>query len=477
MEVFPPTRRNGKPRVSYGGYVYREDKEHVTSINWRCSVTGCKGRLVTPVAYGANTNPIERGQHCHGPDHGKAEYERVKSNMLREAEDTTHPPRRLLQNNIVGLSAEGAARVGSGTNLKQAIRRKRKRDEEFPREPRAAHDLIIPERFRITDAGQNFILYDSKDENGSDDEEENEDRLIILGTEDSLDRLRSNRHWFGDGTFKVSPTIFVQLFTLHFMFRSTVVPALYALMTNRTEEMYSTLFEKIKSLLPGVTPSSFMADFEQGLRSAFRASFPDCPVAGCFFHLGQSIYRKVQATGNQARYATDDVFRGTIKKMAALAFLPPDEVGNAFDALRESQEYNNETMDELFDYFEDTYIGRYDRRRQRRRPRYPIASWNAFTRLQDGVPRTNNQVEAWHTAFQGSVEHAHPTFFRLLDAIKREERLQRVVYEGLVAGEQPTRHLKKYVRINKNLRNLLRNRQQNVVDDLRSIAYNLNLNP
>ena len=122
----------------------------------------------------------------------------------------------MLQNNIVGLSAEGAARVGSGTNLKQAIRRKRKRDEVYPREPRTAHDLIIPERFRVTDAEQNFVLYDSKDEN-EDEEGENEDRLIILGTEDSLNRLR-----------EVCPTIFLQLFTLHFMFRSTVVPALYA---------------------------------------------------------------------------------------------------------------------------------------------------------------------------------------------------------------------------------------------------------
>ena len=40
---------------------------------------------------------------------------------------------------------------------------------------------------------------------------------------------------FADGTFKVVPTIFFQLWTIHAMYESHTVPLMYALLTNKTQ--------------------------------------------------------------------------------------------------------------------------------------------------------------------------------------------------------------------------------------------------
>lgn len=40
-----------------------------------------------------------------------------------------------------------------------------------------------------------------------------------------------------------------------------------------------------------------MTDFEQTAINAFQAEFPDLETTGCFFHLAQSIWRKIQNEG------------------------------------------------------------------------------------------------------------------------------------------------------------------------------------
>lgn len=50
------------------------------------------------------------------------------------------------------------------------------------------------------------------------------------------------------------------------------------------------------------------------------------------------------------------------------------------------------------DYFEEYFIGRLVRNNRRRAPRFPIAIWNCFSRLNQQQPRTNNGNEGWHRA-------------------------------------------------------------------------------
>ena len=70
----------------------------------------------------------------------------------------------------------------------------------------------------------------------------------------------------------------------------------------------------------------------------------------------------------------------------ALAFVPVDDVITAFLALLDlSNDYPE--LDDVFAYFEDTYIGRAHGER-RLRPRYSIQCWNVYDRVIFHLPHT-----------------------------------------------------------------------------------------
>jgi hypothetical protein len=98
----------------------------------------------------------------------------------------------------------------------------------------------------------------------------------------------------------------------------------------------------------------------------------------------------------------------------AVAFVPIDDVIDAFDELRE---YLPDQAQPIVEYFEATYIGaERDDGDGRRNPLFQIG----MCTLQN-IPRTNNHVEGWHRRFQADVGAHHPNFWRFLGVIQREE--------------------------------------------------------
>jgi hypothetical protein len=88
---------------------------------------------------------------------------------------------------------------------------------------------------------------------------------------------------------------------------------------------------------------------------SFSAAYPDSTVTGCYFHLCQSVIRKVQKIGMKADYKSDDEIRGFIRCLAALSHVPVDNVTDAFESLIDTMP-NHERTNELVSYLEHTYI-------------------------------------------------------------------------------------------------------------------------
>ncbi|CAG0889569.1 unnamed protein product [Cyprideis torosa] len=141
--------------------------------------------------------------------------------------------------------------------------------------------------------------------------------------------------------------------------------------------------------------------------------------------------------------------RRSVKLLLALAFLPTNEVPDAFDNIRKTFP---PTMDSVSDYFEDTYIGR--------------------------LPRTNNQLEAWHLAFQSSIQANHPSIYRFIEALRREEALQRMNLVQVRQGRDIVKHQKKYIAVNRRLERVQNSRETygSRPEYLRAIAANLEVN-
>ena len=75
-------------------------------------------------------------------------------------------------------------------------------------------------------------MYDS-----GDDEAYN--RTIVLYISDwGLQNLAYSLHWAADGTFKVSPVLFQQLYTVHATVLGVTVPCAYALLEDKSAHTY-----------------------------------------------------------------------------------------------------------------------------------------------------------------------------------------------------------------------------------------------
>ena len=157
-------------------------------------------------------------------------------------------------------------------------------------------------------------------------------------------------------------------------------------------------------------PTSVTTDFEIAAMNAVRNKFGSrVTVHGCFFHLCQSTYRKIQALGLTSAYndTADLSIKQFCSMLDALAFLPEADVQTGMENIRQSVPcgQHSEKLLELVAYFDATYVSGGVRRVQRpadnglrvrlRRlaPLFPPATWNVFESTLNGSDRTNNLCE------------------------------------------------------------------------------------
>jgi len=79
-------------------------------------------------------------------------------------------------------------------------------------------------------------------------------------------------------------------------------------------------------------------------------------------------------------YAEDAEFSLQIRHLSALAFVPMNKSVQYFNDLIESNYYleNENILSPTISYFEDTRIGRPNRRNGRRPPMFSVKYWNCY---------------------------------------------------------------------------------------------------
>lgn len=328
--------------------------------------------------------------------------------------------------------------------------------------PPVPSDLL----FAIPTAFMDMVLYDS----GPGD-----DRVIMMGCAELLDGLARAELWLADGTFKVVPTVFFQLYSIHFDFGSGIHPAaIYCLLTNKTSNTYNRVLGELQRQVPQAHPRTVLVDFEKAAMSAFSGTYPDATVTGCYFHLCQSVIRKVNEIGLKTEYETNDEVRTYVRCLPALAFVPPEDVEEAFELLSETQPTTVDHMDELTSYFEHTYIR--GRRRRGRAAAYgpaafPVETWNQHAAGSDGIARSTNSVEGWHHGLQSLFQCHHPTVWTFMSGIQRDIQRQKALFLQATTGvSHPS--AKKYRALNDRVaRAVGAYGRAEVLVYLRSIAY------
>ena len=195
------------------------------------------------------------------------------------------------------VSEQSAVCLPKLYSLKQTIRRARKRALNVPPEPERFNTLVIPESYKKTNKGDEFLQYDS----GTDIEDQ---RILIFGTASNIEVLNTSNIWMADGTFKTAPNLFYQLYVIHalkggpnILEDGHLLPCWFVLLSNKSENIYALMWNEIKFVCPQACPSHLIVDFEQAAINAFYLNLPGTQVKGCFFHLTQNMWRKIQDSG------------------------------------------------------------------------------------------------------------------------------------------------------------------------------------
>eukprot|EP00800_Vazella_pourtalesii_P006517 TRINITY_DN1850_c0_g1_i10.p2 TRINITY_DN1850_c0_g1~~TRINITY_DN1850_c0_g1_i10.p2 ORF type:complete len:113 (-),score=5.79 TRINITY_DN1850_c0_g1_i10:891-1229(-) len=111
--------------------------------------------------------------------------------------------------------------------------------------------------------------------------------------------LEQSRVWLSDGTFKTAPTLFAQVYVIHGLHgghnlpQDGLLPCLFMLLSNKTHATYMRMWEQVQLLCSLAHPDEILMDFEKAAMTSFEHTWPTSMVKGCFFHLTQSLWRKV----------------------------------------------------------------------------------------------------------------------------------------------------------------------------------------
>jgi hypothetical protein len=302
------------------------------------------------------------------------------------------------------------------------------------------------------------------------------ERIVAFATQANLNLLQRAAELFVDGTFKTTPEPFTQIYSIHGKVLGKVVPLVYALLPNKNRRSYDRLLEELKRLLPNLNPRSIMLDYEAAAIGALSGAFPHAQLTGCFFHLGQSVWRKVQSAGLAQLYGQDADFALAIRCLPAIALLRIQDVERAFIELCNDPNFPPQA-EQIADYWEDNYIGRPGRAGgPRRAPLFPRVLWNVHERTVAEQERTNNHVEGWHRAFQTMIAGHSPNIFRFIEVLKLEQSHNSNVIEQLIAGHELPARRRTYVDFDRRIQTILADYDNRTLSELlRGIAYNFQL--
>ena len=125
---------------------------------------------------------------------------------------------------------------------------------------------------------------------------EDHERIRVFGDNEIVRYLKSSPSWLVDGTFKLSPIMFYQLYTVHFQGPRITPGCMYGFLPNKTESTYKRFLDIILSLFPIAVADKGLIDFELAAMKAFEKALPMLLQRDA-----SSIYRRISSVSWRTR--------------------------------------------------------------------------------------------------------------------------------------------------------------------------------
>ena len=172
-------------------------------------------------------NEGEHSAHCE-PNNTAAAAAHVRRDIVDRGVLGSENPLRLVADAVGDLGNDVVSTLPfsslkrSAANAKYRERKRAYVDPEGGQVPdcRSLADLVFPNSLAHRPSGESFIIHDSGP---------GEDRVVMFGAEDGVRLLREATAWSADGTFKVAPRLWAQLYTAHAVTQGYFLPCAHGI--------------------------------------------------------------------------------------------------------------------------------------------------------------------------------------------------------------------------------------------------------
>lgn len=474
MEIIKTNK--GGDKLCLDGYMYVKKRSYKNWIRWQCTQqrsAGCKGGLTTDDSY---ENPRSHVTHNHPADRSGVEVTKLRTSMKAQAKQSRMRPNQLLTEALLHATDDVRANFSNINTCKRDLQRQRRGC--LPKDPATLPQLIIPEEWTLTGGAtpRPFLIHDT----GPGEHH----RIVIYAAEEQLRHLGQSDTWYMDGNFAMSPSVFKQLYVIRAPLGEHAVSCVYAFLPSKSQESYQEMLQavvdKMEELQIFPDPRIVITDFElAAINTVSLVLGPQVTTQGCFYHLSQSTWRKIQELGLTVLYRTDEEVKHFCGMLDSLALLPEDRVQEGMAYLKDNIP---EGLEGLVEYFDSTYVtGTYRRVQQGRvhpdgpppplrvrhiPPLFPIPRWNVHQVTTEGRDRTNNACEGWNTAFSQLIGHQHPSFWTAVDGLRKDCALVCTQMMQQTRGQLPK---KRQRRAHKELQKRLQTLCKDFVEDRRTL--------
>ena len=271
--------------------------------------------------------------------------------------------------------------------------------------------------------GESVLVLDSNTIAEEEDLDDEQKRVLIFSTEKLLKKIQHCEKGSIDGTFKISPEAWTQVFLLQLKVGDKFLPVAFGLLPNKEEKSYITFFKLISRWLEDNNMNSnlktMISDYETSIINAMKKTW-NCKVLGCRFHFGQALQRWVDQ--NMKECLKDAEFEELFRCLLAFPMLNLEDLDDALSELTDMT-MKTEKLEEkkflLLQHFYDVWVDGF----------YPPELWNCYERGEDC---TNNSQEAYNGVLRRTIQIPHPnpnilTGFLVTELHSSEYKLDKIM--------------------------------------------------
>ncbi|KAF8366088.1 hypothetical protein PRIPAC_83917 [Pristionchus pacificus] len=376
-------------RSTKGKKLYSDDNEYIYRVSHmvgadtklRCVKAGCGAKATIGASGEALINA--NTTHTHAPsDYPLEVYGARKAVKFLRSQDVA--PKAALTAVTAQLNPAVEPFLFSAAALKKGAQRlvPALTSSNYP---------YAPQTLLITRDGLPFMRYNSTNTSP--------DGCVVFYTSASVMLMNNNGNWSTDGTFRVAPPPYSQLFVIGVQAGHLFVPTVFALLKSKRVEAYQEIFDSVISMGVTNSPSVILMDFERAISTAAKRAFPTVDVKRCLFHLCQTIWRLVQSNGLVGDYKIPTV-KTTIRCLAALAFLDPADVAVYYGSLAAYSAISTPQCQPVIDSFGRNYVG-LDTTGNVHIPMYHLEEWTVRDRILRSFHASNSAQESFNASLKG----------------------------------------------------------------------------